>query len=337
MQDPAEHTDDNSRKEEAIKAKSLGDEAYKKRKFDEALQHYDKAWELDSTNVTILTNKAAVLLEQNKCEECIKVCDEAIEVGREHRADFKLIARAYARKGNAYIKLKNHEEAIKNYNKSLTEHRTPDVLKKLQEAQKEKAALEKEAYYNPELADKAREEGNELFKKNDFVNAVQKYTEAIKRNDKDPRAYSNRAACYTKLMALQEALKDCETCIQVDPTFVKAYIRKAVVEFAMKDYTKCLSTCEEALKQDKDGKHANEINQQIAKCYNARGQDENVAERIQRAAQDPEIQKILQDPAMSSILQQMQDDPQAARDHMKNPMVAANIRKLINAGILKVA
>jgi len=58
MQDPAEHTDDNSRKEEAIKAKSLGDEAYKKRKFDEALQHYDKAWELDSTNVTILTNKA---------------------------------------------------------------------------------------------------------------------------------------------------------------------------------------------------------------------------------------------------------------------------------------
>jgi len=58
----------------------------------------------------------------------------------------------------------------------------------------------------------------------------------------------------------------------------------------MKDYTKCLSTCEEALKQDKDGKHANEINQQIAKCYNARGQDENVAERIQRAAQDPEIQ-----------------------------------------------
>ena len=60
----------------------------------------------------------------------------------------------------------------------------------------------------------------------------------------------------------------------------------------MKDYTKCLSTCEEALRQDIDGKHTHEINRQIAKCYNARGDgdDDNVAERLQRAAQDPEIQ-----------------------------------------------
>jgi len=36
---------------------------------------------------------AAVHFEQGHYDECIKECEEAIEVGREHRADFKLIAK----------------------------------------------------------------------------------------------------------------------------------------------------------------------------------------------------------------------------------------------------
>lgn len=43
------------------------------------------------------------------------------------------------------------------------------------------------------------------------------------------------------------------------------------------------------------------------------------------------------DPVMQQILQQMQQDPKAAQEHLKNPQVAANIRKLMNAGILRVA
>jgi hypothetical protein len=35
----------------------------------------------------------AVLFEMGDYEGCIKVCEEAVEVGRENRADYKLIAK----------------------------------------------------------------------------------------------------------------------------------------------------------------------------------------------------------------------------------------------------
>jgi stress-induced-phosphoprotein 1 len=111
------------------------------------------------------------------------------------------------------------ENAIKNFQKSLTEHRTPDILTKLRDTEKLKAVRDRESYQNPELADEARGKGNELFKVNKFAEAIPHYTESIKRAEKDPRGYSNRAACYMKLMALPDAEKDAEKAIELDPTF----------------------------------------------------------------------------------------------------------------------
>lgn len=47
----------------------------------------------------------AVYFEQKQYKLCIEQCEKAVEVGRENRADFKLIAKAFSRIGNAYKKL----------------------------------------------------------------------------------------------------------------------------------------------------------------------------------------------------------------------------------------
>lgn len=64
------------------------------------------------------------------------------------------------------------------------------------------------------------------------------------------QAYSNRAACYTKLGALPEGLKDAEKCIELDPTFSKGYTRKGAIQFFMKEYDKALETYQAGLKHD---------------------------------------------------------------------------------------
>ncbi|KAJ1540283.1 hypothetical protein HK405_011452 [Cladochytrium tenue] len=319
--------------------KDAGNKLYKSRKFEDAIKAYDEAWEADDSNVAVLTNKSAVLFEMGKYEECIKACEDAVEKGREHRADFKLIAKAFARIGGCYTKLDDLASAIKFYSKSLAEHREPSVLAKLREAEKLKEQRDKEGYRDLGLSDAARERGNELFRAARFADAVKEYSEAIRRNDSDARAYSNRAACYLKLMAVHEAERDCDEAIRLDPDFAKAYVRKAAVLAARREWSKVFEVCETAKQKDVDGKNRAEIDAQLAKAYaglNEAQSGGNREEVLKRAMADPEVQKIMADPIMNQILQQMKEDPKAAQDHMRNPAVAANIRKLMDAGIIQV-
>lgn len=332
------------RKAEAQKEKEAGNAAYKKKDFDTAIQHYSKALELDDEDVSFLTNRAAVYLEMGKYEDCIKDCDKAVERGRELRADYKMIARALTRKGTAMGKTakcsKDYEPVIETYQKALTEHRNPDTLKKLNEAEKAKKELEQQEYFDPNLADEEREKGNEYFKQQKYPEAIKHYTESIKRNPKNPKAYSNRAACYTKLGAMPEGLKDAEKCIELDPTFTKGYTRKGAVQFFMKEYEKALETYQEGLKHDANNQELLEGVRSCVRQINrtSRGDvtPEELKERQAKAMADPEIQNILQDPVMRQVLVDFQDNPKAAQEHTKNPGVMDKIQKLISAGIVQM-
>lgn len=183
-------------------------------------------------------------------------------------------------------------KAIEYYQRSLTEHRTPDILAKLRAAEKAKITAEKEAYINPEEAEKARELGNAKFKEADWPAAVEAYTEMIKRAPEDPRGYSNRAACFIKLLSFPSAVQDCDEAIKHDPTFVRAYIRKAQAYIGMQEYSKCIDACNEAMAHDADGKNAREIEQLQQKAimsqYSAR-EGETEQETLERIQRDPEV------------------------------------------------
>lgn len=261
----------------------------------------------------ILTWFAAAYFEQGDYDKCIETCEKAVDEGRsvslvhpgivvylhltafsciQLRADYKLIAKALGRIGNAYSKKGDLANAIKFYNKSLTEHRTADILTKLRETERAKSEAERLAYINPEKAAEAREEGNKLFKAGDFAGAVKAYTESIKRDPNDPRGYNNRANAYTKLVAMPEALKDAEEAIRVDPQFVKAYIRKSHVLYAMRDYTKAIEAVQQASDIDTEKKHTREIQDQMLKCQQelfSQRTDESEEETLQRAMRDPEV------------------------------------------------
>lgn len=316
---------------QARKEKEQGNEAYKKREFDKALQHYNKAVELDPTDMTYLTNIAAVYFEQKDYKKCIEQCEKAIEAGRENRADFKVIAKAFARIGNAYRRLEDWRMAKTYYEKSMSEHRTPEVKTVLSELEKKIKEEERRAYIDPEKAEEAKEKGNDYFKKGDYAEAVKHYTEAIQRNPDDPKYYSNRAACYTKLAAFDLGLKDCEECVKLDPKFIKGWIRKGKILQGMQQQSKAIAVYQKALELDPSNAEALDGYRQCSVAVNA-----NPEEVRKRAMGDPEVQAILRDPAMRLILEQMQNDPKALQDHLKNPDIAAKIQKLLDSGLIAI-
>merc|ERR1719316_798567 len=271
--------------------------------------------------MTYYNNMAAVLFEQKKFDDCITKCKEAIEVGRSMRADYKVVAKSFARIGNAYKAQDKLEEAKRAYEDSLMEDRVEDVEKRLKLLQKEIKKRETEAYINPEAAEAARQEGNELFKRaqteNDislYAKAIDKYGDAMKRNPKDHVPYSNRAACYQKLMEWQLALKDVDTCIAMEPTFVKGWSRKAAIHYFLKEYHKSMDAYNKILELEPDNQEAKSGLDNVVNQVNSQNQGGQVdQERQARAMADPEIQQLLGDAQMRSILNEMQTDPKKAQ------------------------
>ena len=87
---------------------------------------------------------------------------------------------------------------------------------------------------------KAKNEGNQLYSQRKFLEAIEKYSEAIELS---PTAvyFCNRAACYSNLKEFQNAIQDCEEAIKLDPKYIKAFHRKALAYENLEDYRSALN------------------------------------------------------------------------------------------------
>eukprot|EP01139_Manchomonas_bermudensis_P020979 Amastigsp_a680470_19.p2 type:complete len:290 gc:universal Amastigsp_a680470_19:1060-191(-) len=287
--------------------------------------------------MTYKLNEAAVYMEREEYERCIATARAALEIG----GSFESKAKAYVRIGNAHMKLKQYEPAVLAYRAAQAEHRTPDTLKRLTEAQKLMKQAAEEAYFSPELAAEAKTKGNEAFAGGDYPLAIKHYTEAIKRNPKDHVFYSNRAGAYTKLGALPDALKDIETCLAIEPRFVKALLRRANVEFLLKEFHKCLDTYETVLEIEPENEDARAMLITLENAVRQREltlqpESEEAATLRQRSLQDPKIQAIYGNPVVQTTLQSIGSDPRALSQILKDePSMMRNLTMLRYAGIIR--
>jgi len=117
----------------------------------------------------------------------------------------------------------------------------------------------------------------------------------------------------------------------MDFFLVKGWIRKGKILQGMRQYSKASTAYQKAMELDPNASEALEGYRACMMETNA-----NPEEVRKNAMADPEVQKILRDPAMRMILEQMQSDPRALQDHLKNPAVAAKIQKLIESGLIAI-
>ncbi|KAI9786846.1 MAG: hypothetical protein M1839_005077 [Geoglossum umbratile] len=102
-----------------------------------------------------------------------------------------------------------------------------------------------------------KQKGNQAFAAHDWPTAIDFYGKAIEVNDKEPSFFCNRAQAHIKLEAYGFAIVDATKAIELDPSYVKAYYRRAIANTAIlsyKDALKDFRTVVKKVPNDKDAK-----------------------------------------------------------------------------------
>jgi stress-induced-phosphoprotein 1 len=285
--------------------------------------------------MTFISNKAAVYFTQKKYDDCIAMCEKAVEVGKANMAPFEDRAKALTRCAKAWQKKKDLGKAIEMCQASQLESYSKDTQRMLKTMELEKKKADKLAYLSDEKAEEAKQRGNDFFRAKQFADAVREYEEAVKRAPKNAAIRNNLSAGLCKIMDFNGAKREIEMAVELDPKYVKAWARKGDIEIAMKENHKAMESYQVGLNLDPTNATCKEGLRKVNASMSASMTDEEQKERASHAMADPEIQNILTDPVIRQILNDFNENPAEAQRAMRDPGVAAKINKLIASGVVQ--
>jgi serine/threonine-protein phosphatase 5 len=72
-----------------------------------------------------------------------------------------------------------------------------------------------------EAATALKQQGNKAFAQHDWPTAIDFYSQAINKYDKEPSFFCNRAQAHIKLEAYGYAIADATKALELDPGYVK--------------------------------------------------------------------------------------------------------------------
>lgn len=147
-----------------------------------------------------------------------------------------------------------------------------------------------------------KDKGNSFYNEGNYDQACICYTKAIEYDKTNSIAYCNRAAAYLMLGENEKASKDCLTAIDIDPEYIRSYLRcgrsflnQGYGNKAKSYYSKCLELCENKESNNENIKNWRiECEEGIKDCFTIQKTLKNARELIdshkpQLALKDIEI------------------------------------------------
>ena len=184
---------------------NMGIEYYERLQFDEAIQNFNRAIEIDPENAWTYCNRGNAYRKQGLLAMAIKDFTNASHLAQNY-------SDAYYYRGRAYYRQKNYEKAIQDLDYVI--ELNPDHLA---------------AHYNRGCVYEAQKE---------FVKAIQDYKKVINLNSKYASAYRKLADIY-KIQAehFKQDMQHEETTVKYDQLKDKKNI---VISYAVLNYTRAL-------------------------------------------------------------------------------------------------
>ena len=230
------------------RADSAKSEAERQECYNKAIEHYDRAIDLNLEYASAYNNRGAVYTDQGNFDVAIRNYKRAIDLDPED-------ARYYNNRGLAYGNQGDFEAAIEDFSKAIdldseyvdaynnrgfTYYNQGDFEAALADYNK---AIE----LDPENALVYSNRGLAYARQSDFEAALVDYNKAIELDPEDARYYSNRGITYRNQGDFEAALADYNKAIELDPEDARyysnrglAYARQSDFEAALADYNKAI-------------------------------------------------------------------------------------------------
>ena len=227
------------------------DNNYDLGRFEEAIEDYSKAIELDPDNPHAFNNRGCAYSGLGLYSEAIENLSIAIEMSPEN-------AYSYNNRGCAYASLEDYPNAIADYNQAIK--------------------------LNPDDADFHNNLGSTYDSLGLYDKALDEFNEAIKLNESHPEAYNNRGHTYLGLKNYPKAMDDLIKAIELNSNSASSHRHLGNTYFGMGDLKNALEELSLAISMKKDYIDAYKDR---AKVYKADGQkalasaDEAMAARLE--------------------------------------------------------
>jgi len=202
-----------------------------------AVELFDAAIRLESSNAAAHCNRGTVLLELNELPAALASFDRAIAL----KADYAV---AYSNRGNVLRKLKRWDEALASYDRATAINplhaevhcNRGNVLKEVGRLEAALASYNEAIRINPSLADAYSNRGTVQRMLEQFDGALASYDHAIALNPRFAEAHCNRGLLLHDLGRHPAALQSFGYALAIKPDFAEAHTNRSMTLLALGDY-----------------------------------------------------------------------------------------------------
>jgi len=287
------HKNKEKDKQKAVEFKNQGNTAYSNKKYKEAIDLYTKAIKLDDSDATFYSNRCAAYTNLNNFDLALKDAEKSIKLkptwskgyyrkgcvfeGMKKYEEAAQCLKEALQFENDNLDIKSKLDEV---SEKLRKPKTPAPTSAPPKGSSAKATTSPAPApapasthsprtiktHNPDgtplsPSQLKKEEGNFNYKESRYDRAIEFYTQAIEITKDDiekATLYSNRAAAYQQLQSYTEVIIDCSEALALQPTNVKALIRRGLAYESKEKWEQARKDMQLALSIEPSAKQASE-------------------------------------------------------------------------------
>ena len=223
-------------------------------KYREAVEDFTFLLQVDANSAAALSNRCLAYVQLAEYQSAVRDCTAAINLNSNYTetflnrglayyrqgnyqdaiADFNRVIqlkpsdfRAYYNRGLAASELRNYRDALTDYDRTLSLISLPD---------------------NSLLAEVYNDRGTVRLILEDEQGAIADFSQAVRLNSNNYRAYFNRACAYQRSFNYTAAIQDLNIALKLNPTRAQAYANRGIALYHLGQEREALRDLQKAAK-----------------------------------------------------------------------------------------